>query len=150
MVDEQILNAANLLHKAGVKLRTENMIGVPGETWYTAMETLNLNIHCKPTIGWASLFQPYPGTRLGDKCREDGSFEGSLDELDNDFFSHYRLRSPFARRFTRLQKLFSLVVAVPVLRPFLGLLSRLPLDRIYKRMYRMVKRWRYQHLYRVG
>jgi radical SAM superfamily enzyme YgiQ (UPF0313 family) len=59
MSDHQIVNAANMVHDAGVKLRIENMVGVPGETWNTALETLDLNIKCKPTIGWASLFQPY-------------------------------------------------------------------------------------------
>lgn len=148
MSEEQITGAAELVHEAGVKLRIENMVGVPGETWATAMETLDLNIKCKPAIGWASLFQPYPGTTLGDRCREDGSFNGSLDELDGDFFSHYRLRNPFARRFERLQKLFSLVVAVPCLRWMVGFFSRLPFG--YSSLYKAVKRWRYRHLYGVG
>ncbi|MBU2395765.1 MAG: B12-binding domain-containing radical SAM protein, partial [Gammaproteobacteria bacterium] len=75
MTDETIIKGANILHKYGIRLRTENMIGVPHETLENTMETLELNIKCRPDIAWASLFQPYPGTELHKKCLDENLFD---------------------------------------------------------------------------
>ncbi len=151
MSDEVILKNADLLHKYGIKLRTENMIGFPGETWGTAMETLKLNVECKPDIGWASLYQPYPGTELGDKCIEDGLFDGDMDSISENFFDKYRIKGDNGKRFERLQKLFSLIVLYPRLRWFANLLTSLPFDRLYRIVYQKVKSFLYtKRLYKVG
>jgi anaerobic magnesium-protoporphyrin IX monomethyl ester cyclase len=151
MLKETITGAAAWLRFYGIKLRTENMVGIPGESWQTAMQTLDLNIGCRPTLAWASLYQPYPGTDLGDQCVKDGSFDGDLDEISGDFFTTYRLRVNNARRYERLQKLFSIIVAKPFLRPFAGILCRLPLNRFYGALYRWFKKRKYiRELYKVG
>jgi len=148
--DDMIVRGANLLHKYGIKFRTENMVGIPNETWDTAMETVDLNIRCDPAIGWASVYQPYPGTVLGDKCIADGTFDGDVDEISGSFFDTYRLKVPNAKRYERLQKLFSLVVAYPVLRKWIGLLSKLPLTKLYSYIYKKYKRYAYDaKLYKV-
>jgi len=146
--NERSTEAAELLHKYGVKLRTENMIGVPGESWETAMETLAVNTDCNPTIGWASLFQPYPGTELGDKCVQEGLFDGDLDSISESFFDTYRLKVPEAKKFEKLQKLFSLMVKYPRLQFLLPLLVRLPFR--YKRLYSTIKKRLYKQLYKVA
>ena len=147
MTDRQITDAADILHKHDVKLRTENMVGIPGETWASAMQTLRLNIKCKPTIAWASLYQPYPGTELGDLCAERGLFDGQLDDISGSFFDTYRLDVPEARRYERLQKLFALAVHSRTTRGLLPLLTRIPLSfnatysgtkaKLYKRLYKV-------------
>lgn len=145
MTDETILNASGIIHKYGIRLRTENMIGIPDETIETAMETIRLNIKCKPDIGWASLFQPYPGTDLHDKCLADGLFDdANMDTLSNSFFDTYRIKSKDADKFIRLQKLFSLFVAYPQLLFLSKILIKLPLDRLYKWVYKRVKVYLYQ------
>lgn len=143
MSKDVIIKAADMLHRYGIRLRTENMIGIPGETWQTAMETLDLNRQCRPSLGWASLFQPYPGTKLGDQCVADGSFGGDFDALSGDFFSTYKLAVKGAKRYERLQKLFSMFVSIPGFRRLAGPLSILPLGGIYKRLYRWYKTRRY-------
>lgn len=147
MTDGTITKAADTLRRHGIKLRTENMVGIPGETWSTAMQTLELNIKCHPTIAWASLFQPYPGTELGDKCLEDGSFDGNLDDISNSFFDTYKLDVPDAEKFEKLQKLFSLMGKYPALRVLLPLLIWLPFR--YKKLYSLVKNTLYKQLYKV-
>lgn len=146
MSEETILNGARILHDLGVKLRTENMIGVPCETWQTAMETVELNVACEPTIAWASLFQPYPGTELGDKCLADGTFDGDIDDISESFFDTYRLKSTDAKRFERLQKLFSVIVDHPWLKRFAWLLCSLPLG--YRKLYKNYKLKLYAELYK--
>jgi radical SAM superfamily enzyme YgiQ (UPF0313 family) len=148
MSDDQILDAADILHKYDVKLRTENMVGIPGETWETAMQTLDLNVRCKPTIAWASLFQPYPGTELGDFCAEKGLFDGNLNDISESFFDTYRLDVPNAKRYEKLQKLFSCAANNRLTRGALPLLTRLPLS--YKETYSHTKAKLYKQLYKVA
>ncbi|MHC4509973.1 MAG: radical SAM protein, partial [Planctomycetota bacterium] len=157
----RIVEAAEVLHRHGIKLRTENMIGVPSETWGTAMQTVDLNtwgtamqtvdlnVRCNPEIGWASLYQPYPGTELGDKCVRDGLFDGDLDALSGSFFDTYKLDVPDGRKYERLQKLFSFFVEHPRLRFMIPVLVRIRLDGLYKQFYGWYKKRLYRRLYRV-
>jgi radical SAM superfamily enzyme YgiQ (UPF0313 family) len=151
MSNSLIINAADILHQNGIRLRTENMIGIPHETYDTAMETLRLNIECKPDIAWASLYQPYPGTDLGNQCIEEKLFDGDMDELADNFFDTYRLKSRYSTQFTRLQKIFSLIVMFPFLSYFTRILTSLPFDSLYKKVYKIVKLYLYQRrLFRCG
>lgn len=144
MSNEMIVNAAEILHKFGIRLRTENMIGIPHETYNTAIETLKLNMQCKPDIGWASLYQPYPGTDLGDKCIAENLFDGDMDNLSDSFFDTYRLNNIYAKQFVRFQKIFSLLVMFPRLSYMAKFLTLLPLDSFYKKIYKIVKSYLYK------
>lgn len=144
-----VLNATAILHEYGIKIRTENMIGFLGETWGSAMETVDLNVRCKPEIGWASLYQPYPGTQMGDKCVRLGLFDGDLDALSGSFFDTYKLNVPNGKKYERLQKLFSFFVQHPRLRFLIPVLVRMRLDGLYKRFYSWYKNRLYRRLYRV-
>jgi len=143
MTDKQILDAANIFHQYGINFRTENMIGIPTENYEDVLSTLDLNIQCNPTIAWASLFQPYPGTKLGDYCKENNLVEGDFDSFDTSFFNTFRLKSRYVKAFQRIQKLFALLVKYPKLKYLLPILIRLPLDNIYYRFYKYYKK----HLY---
>jgi radical SAM superfamily enzyme YgiQ (UPF0313 family) len=144
MSNTVIIEGANILHKYGIKLRTENMIGIIGEGWNEVMETVKLNIACKSDIAWASLFQPYPGTELGDRAIKGNLFDGNYDDIDKSFFETYRLKSEFGVQLSRLQKLFSLIVEYPKLIHLAKLLAILPLDSLYMKVYKMVKSYLYQ------
>ena len=146
--NDRVEKAAAIVHKYGIKLRTENMVGVPGETWGTAMQTLSLNTACQPEIAWASLYQPYPGTKLGDRCVTDGLFNGDLDSMSESFFDTYKLNVSEGKKFERLQKLFSFMAKYPRLRAFLPLLVRLPFR--YGWFYSKVKARLYKQLYKVA
>lgn len=142
----QILDTAELLHKYDIRFRIENMLGLPDETLKSALATLDLNLQCRPTIGWASLYTPYPGTDLGDSCREEGLVD--MQDFDGDFFTHATLKLKDKKRIERAQKLFSLVCMFPQLRPLLPLLTRLPFK--YKGIYSKVKQYLYDNrLYKI-
>ena len=150
MSDNYILETAALLHNIGIKFRTENMIDIPYETWETALETLDMNIACKPTIGWASLFQPYPGTHTGDICRENGWFDGNIDDISGTFFDTYKLNVPNARRYEKLQKIFTVIVNHPELRPYVEVLCEMDFEVLYSEIYKLYKNMLYGKLYRLG
>lgn len=143
MSREQIYTACSLLRKFGIRFRTENMIGLPGEDLGTALETLRMNIKCKPDIGWASLYQPYPKTVLGAKCQEMGLYDGSLDSIKPSFFEESILSLKDKKKIENLQKLFSLLVEFPFLLPLALVLIRLSPNRSFRRIY---KAWK-EHCY---
>jgi radical SAM superfamily enzyme YgiQ (UPF0313 family)/peptidoglycan/xylan/chitin deacetylase (PgdA/CDA1 family) len=150
MSKAQIYSACALLRKFKIRFRTENMIGLPGENIGTALETLKMNIKCGPDIGWASLYQPYPKTVLGAKCKELGLYDGSLDSIRPSFFEESILALKDKRRIENLQKLFSLVVEFPVLLPIAVNLTRLPQNQIFRKIYKTWKEFCYsKRLYLV-
>lgn len=74
--DEQILKSCQILHDAGIKVGTINILGLPTETIENMQETLNLNRACKPEHVSANLFMPLPGVDLTNYAIE----KGLLDE----------------------------------------------------------------------
>jgi len=132
--NEQLTRGVNLLQKYGIRYRIENMIGMPGETIKTALQTLDMNIGYSPDIGWASLYTPYYGTDLGDYCREQDLIDG---DFSSDFFTASSLKLKHIKRIERLQKLFPLICAIPSLRKFARLLIMLPFS--YRRLYEITK-----------
>ena len=85
MSNEQIFEAVKILRENDVRFRIENMMGVLDEKFEDTLETLKLNIKCKPDLAWASLWQPYPGTELGDEAILRGLFNPECME-------HYKVR----------------------------------------------------------
>lgn len=147
--NKTILKGARLLRKYKIKFRTENMIAQPGETLKEVMETLDINIKCKPTIAWSSLFQPYPGTAIGDKAIEDGLFDGKLDNIPSSFFEKTILDIPDKKKFENLQRLFGIICGIPILRPLTSLLLSIPQNKFYDFLYKWWKERMYNKLYQV-
>ncbi|MBN2244269.1 MAG: radical SAM protein [Candidatus Aminicenantes bacterium] len=83
--EEQIIQAAEIIKKVGIKLWTFNMVGVPYETRETIEKTIELNKRIKPDVVFVSVFYPFPGTELGDLCEEKGWIS---DRKVEGFFSN--------------------------------------------------------------
>jgi radical SAM superfamily enzyme YgiQ (UPF0313 family) len=147
MSNEQILNAADLLHKYDIKFRIENMVGLPLNSLQDNIETMKLNYKCKPTIGWASLFQPFPNTKLGNFCKSSGLWDGNINTINPSFFDTSPLEIENRKEVERLQKLFSLAVGNKIIYFLIPLLIRLPLDNIFKKIYLKYKNKKYDELY---
>lgn len=150
MSNKQIINAANILRDNGIKFRIENMMGVMGETFADALTTLDLNIKCNPDLAWASLWQPYPGTSLGDEAIAKGLFNPKSDNIGFDFFHDTILVGKESLLISNLQKLFGVTTCFPWIRPFIPMLCRLPKNRVYNFVYAKFKQWTYEsRLYKV-
>lgn len=145
IADSTIYKGAELLRKYGIKFRAENMIGIPNESMETALQTLDMNLKCKPTIAWASVFQPYPGTKLGDQYTS-----ANIDEITDSFFEGYILDVPNHKQYSRLQKLFPIIVENPFLRRYVKVLANLPMDKLYYKLFLWYKKKLYtKKLYAV-
>lgn len=118
-----IIKAAQLCNKYGIRFVTLNMIGLPGETYEMALETLELNILLKPEYANCYVYQPYAGTKLKDYGVEHQYYTESVaDELGFSFYDRYNYDNEELQKVINLQRVFGLATAFPVLkRPLLWL-----------------------------
>jgi anaerobic magnesium-protoporphyrin IX monomethyl ester cyclase len=140
MSTETIVNAAKCLHRQHIAIYSQNMLGLPGETFKQALSTMQLNSKIKAEFAWASIFQPYPRTRLGEYAVNKGYYDGSYSDLEITYHS----RSPLTfkvkgdkRRIESLHRLFSLGAAMPALTGVVQETCILPPNPLTTLLYRL-------------
>ncbi len=126
---EQILGAAKIFRKYGLRTYAQNMVGLPGESMPAAMDTLELNIACRPDYAWNSIFQPYPMTDLYQYCKDNGYLTN--ETIDETFYKKSVLNIPHRKYVPRFHHLFPLAVSMPIIKFLLPVLLRLPLTTLY-------------------
>lgn len=109
---EDVFNASALLNERKIMFMLQNIIGLPTSTIEDDLETLDMNIMCNPTYSWVSIFQPYPGTVLGDSCKNKGWYTGDYSDISDSFFDTTRLEIDEEHReqLEILQKVWALCV----------------------------------------
>jgi radical SAM superfamily enzyme YgiQ (UPF0313 family) len=110
MSNDMIIEAAECLKNHGVMIMTQNILGLPFTTLDDDIATLELNKQCSPTYAWASIFQPYPKTKLGEAAKDAGLYTGDFSDLGSSFFDKSPLKIPHAKEVAALQKLFAVAV----------------------------------------
>jgi anaerobic magnesium-protoporphyrin IX monomethyl ester cyclase len=143
MSREQILEAARLFREGGLQLTTSNMIGLPTSTLEDDFDTLELNSQARPAYAHVLIFQPYPGTELGDLTREQGWTAGSLDDIGEVAWDHSVLNFDDAhkRGLTVLARFFAIGVEWPRLVPLIRKLTRRPDNPIYLLLNKLWRGW---------
>lgn len=134
ITDEQILYASSLLKKYGIRFLTENMLAIPFTTLDDDLRTLDLNMRIKPDYPHASLFQPYPGTKLGRLAQEAGLYDGNYTNLSSPY-SESPIKTTNKLERENLQKLFAIIVQFPLLRKIIRPLLKLRLSYVYNIFY---------------
>lgn len=152
MTNEKVLEGVRLLKKHNVKFRTENMIGIPTETKEDIVETLKLNIACKPDVAWSSIFQPYPNLKLGKVCEELGLWESDVDSFSPNFFDETELKfsRSHARFVNNIQKFFGFICKHKWALVFIYIVGWIPENKYFKQFYNWYKQRGYDELYDVG
>lgn len=142
MSKEQIISASKLLKKYDIKFMMQNIIGIPEGNLEKDLETLELNIECQPDYAWVSIFQPYPGTKLGKFCKEKGYYKGNFKDLGTNFFDSSKLdfSKEYKLQLANLQKLFAIFVEYPQLYQagLLPLLINIPQNESIKTIYQNI------------
>lgn len=144
MSREEILTAADILRRQGIAFMTNNMLGLPTGGLDTDLETLDLNIQCRPAYANVFLFQPYPKTALGEWACQQGLMSGTFDDLSGSVSADTVIQfssEAERRQIENLQKLFALAVEFPWLIPFIRRLLRLPPNRLFWLIYKLWKGW---------
>jgi radical SAM superfamily enzyme YgiQ (UPF0313 family) len=116
--DDQILRAAELFNKYGIKHRVSNVIGIPGESFEQMLKTVDLNIRAKSYVSSAFIFIPFHDLELTQYALEKGYLDPARsDELPRTFADETALNfsHPERVRIRKLMALFSIVVKYPVL-----------------------------------
>ena len=131
--NELIERGCELLHRYGIKFRMQNLLGLPvDDPLADAIETLQFNIKCKPTLSWVSLLQAYPGTAIADYVIKKGIVK-SMSELtymvNATFFDEMSLPVKDKEKIERLHKYWSACVRWPWLFPIVSVLINFNLGK---------------------
>lgn len=137
MTQEQIKRTCKLFKKHSIKFATQNLIALPVDhPLKIDLETLDLNIECRPNYAWSSILYPYPSTPIYDYAVKNGYFEKkNWDKVavTNKVVSELTFLDPNEKKQAeRLHKIFGIIVEFPFLRPFVNILISLPLDKFYQ------------------
>ncbi|MEW5819693.1 MAG: radical SAM protein [Cyanobacteriota bacterium] len=78
--NKDVINAVKIAKKYDIKVTFYNLIGLPGETEEDFKQTIEINRICQPDNHFTSIFYPYPGTVLYEKCIN----ENLINHLDSN------------------------------------------------------------------
>lgn len=133
LTDDQIYTAAKRLHDVGIKFRTYNIMGLPGETLEDAISTVQMNIDIKADYPWCSIFSPIPGVALTDYAIDHGYLDPSFktSDINQSFFLDNTLSSPHKRELQNLQKFFQTAVHWPWTFPLIKKIIKLPPNPLF-------------------
>ena len=140
MTKKEMVKSFDLVHKYGINVAAENILGLPGGSLKTDIETLELNIKCRVDNPVSTILQPYPKTKLGEYAVEKCYFNGDFDSLGESYFGESPLKfssTKEKRRIENLQRFFGLAVNFPFLLPVIKILIELPPNKIFNLIYRL-------------
>ncbi len=135
----QIIKAAALIKKFGIRLTTFNMIGLPGETIENIFETVALNQKIKSDFQRLKIIFPYPFSKLSKISLEYGY-------LNHAFFENKNLnenllkctkrpriyfKSKEKMQIENLYFFFALCIKFPAVIPFIKKVINLPLTFLF-------------------
>jgi anaerobic magnesium-protoporphyrin IX monomethyl ester cyclase len=85
--NESMEKAFDLLNKYHVMPVAFMMMGVPGETWDTFYDTVNMTIRLRPKLIRMTFLYPYKHTRIYDYCVDGGLFKQKEIDDNRDMIS---------------------------------------------------------------
>jgi len=139
MTNSAIIECFSLAKGSGLKTKSFNLIGFPGEDRKTFRDTIRLNQVINPTSLILNIFYPYPGTDLYEVCHKNGyigeeskTFRERDDTILNlpdfprkDIISFYRKFGYLVYLHTNLWKaVVYLLRYSPLGEPFLGWIEK--------------------------
>jgi radical SAM superfamily enzyme YgiQ (UPF0313 family) len=140
-----VSNASGLLRERNIMFMLQNILGLPSATIEDDLNTLEFNILCQPTYAWASIYQPYPGTKLGDLCKKEGWYKGDYSDITDSFFDTSFLEIPkeHKEQLEVLQKIFALCVE----HKYLPLMDELRYSELPKLIHKITRKTGDKKLY---
>ena len=141
ITNAKLHDAVRIIKEAGIKIRTHNILGIPGYGIENDLKTLQLNAELKPDYAACGFLQPYPGTEVYDNCIKQGLVSSDLREYLKNMPTSYiepALALPDAKatlQARNLQRLFAFAVNFPWLIPVVKRMINLPLTGLYRYIY---------------
>ena len=153
MDKETVYKACRLLNERDIKIMLQNILGLPESSLETDLETLKMNIKCKPLYAWCSIFQPYPKLPLTEYAISHGLLEGDYNDIGAKFFETTIVKLDNKKQVEHLQKLFAITVSHPILyySGLLKILINMPniniIKNFYKKVYTKFRNYKDNQLY---
>lgn len=142
--DEQIYQASRLLKNYGIKFKTYNMVGLPGETLENMWKTVKMNIDIKTDYPWCAIFQPFAQTRLGDYAKQSGFVVEDRGQYENaGYFQSTSIKSDHKNEIVNLQKLFFYAIKFPKLFPLIKKIIKMRPNPIFRVFFLISYGWGY-------
>jgi radical SAM superfamily enzyme YgiQ (UPF0313 family) len=118
--DDEIIRCAAVLKKHGIRIQTSNMFCLPDETLSDAFDTVRLNVRIGTDFAFATLFMPFPGTRLTKYCIDHGylSNDFNFNNIPRSFLHRSILNLSDKERIENLQKISYFLIRYPLLLGF--------------------------------
>ncbi len=91
MSDEEIIQTFLQAKRAGLKVYSFNMVGIPFETTDSIQRTINLNKMCKPDFVGVSIFNAFKGTEIYDLCKKKNLLK---DKYSKSYFRESNIHHP--------------------------------------------------------
>ena len=143
MTKEDIIETGRMVRDAGMHITATNILGLPTSTLEDDLETMRLNAEAKISYAYAFLFQPYPGTELGQFTQDGDLMVGTFDDIGELAWDHSILSfesESDKRQREHLQRLFALGVEFPWLEPVIRQLIKLPHNAVVDNLFWLVHR----------
>jgi len=137
--DADIKKCVDLLKQNGIRMQTNVIVGLPGDDFNAALDSVIKAMRFKTDIMNVSIFQPYFGTELTEKAIKDGYLDEDFTKWECSEGKQYgksALKIKDIKKIENLQLLAPLIKAMPY-RPLLSMLSGMPKNRIYFGIYHM-------------
>ncbi|KKL10051.1 hypothetical protein LCGC14_2559700, partial [marine sediment metagenome] len=127
VTSEQVRRVCEWCDDLGIKVRVENMIGLPTEDPLgDALETLEFNMGLKLADSWAAIFQPFPKTELWQYCVDRGLINRDTNCVR--FYDNTVLAIDNAEKINRLHKWWYFVMKHRMPMELVDILLEIPLD----------------------
>ena len=130
MSNARIRTAAGIIKKAGIRLETTNIIGIPGTTLAHDIATIRLNIACRTDYCSVKLLAPYPGTGVHAYAQTYGLLD--TDVPVSSWRSAFRFSEQRRRETENMVSMFAVIAAFPVLVPAVRVLVSLHCGPLYR------------------
>lgn len=135
MSNRVIADACNIIKKAGMRLETMNIVGIPGTTIDDDFRTLKFNMKCKPDYAAVKLLAPYPGTKIYEQALQKGQILTKNPDYNNWRTLSYYKNKEDKRAVENLRLLFPVCVEWPWLFSSVKKIIRLPFGSFFKVIY---------------
>jgi anaerobic magnesium-protoporphyrin IX monomethyl ester cyclase len=115
ITNQQVEDACNACREFGIKVRLQNMIGLPvDDPLKDALDTLIYNIKINPTDSWSAVFQPFPKTDLWEESLKKGLITEQTQAVN--FYEGTQLKIKDAEQINRLHKwwFFAIKYQLPI------------------------------------
>ena len=129
MTQEHIIQAGRMIREGGIHVTSTNIAGLPTSTIEDDFATMRLNAQARISYAHIFLFQPYPGTELGQFTQDNDFMVGSFEDIPTIAWDSSILvfdDPQQQKQLAHLQRWFAIGVEYPWMEPLIRRMVKLP------------------------